>query len=82
MTDITSFRDVIDLWASKEAMACDLRASEPGLTAGAVSKWWQRDSIPAEWWSSVLGTAIATRNDLNAEKLTMLAARAPAEARP
>jgi len=76
MTEITSFREVIGLWPSLSSMASDIGASVP-----AVTKWGQRDSIPAEWWSSVLGTERALAAGLNAEKLMILAARAPAEAR-
>src|SRR5216684_747000 len=54
MTDLSSFQSIIDLWPSREAMAADI-----GAKASAVSKWWQRDSVPAEWWSAVLATEIA-----------------------
>lgn len=79
----TTFRSIIELWASKEAMASDIGAKAP-----AVSKWWQRDSIPAEWWSAVLDTAVAKSAGLTAAMMTALASRAaggevpePAEAR-
>lgn len=71
-----SFRSIIELWPSRESMATDI-----GGNAAAVSKWWQRDSIPAEWWASVLGTAFATEAGLTAEVLTAMAAREPAELR-
>lgn len=70
MTDLASFRSIIELWPSREAMAADIEAK-----AAAVSKWWQRDSVPAEWWSSLLATGIAVDAGLNAEALTALAAR-------
>lgn len=57
-------------------MAADIGASVP-----AVTKWGQRDSIPAEWWSAVLGTEKALASGLSAEMLTGLAAREPAELR-
>lgn len=81
MAEIRSFRDVIDLWASKEAMAVDLRAIDPVANASAISKWWQRDAIPAEWWASLLATEVGRNNSLNAEMLTTFAAREPIEAR-
>lgn len=76
MSQITSFRSVIELWPSREAMASDLR-----IGASAVSKWWQRNRIPPEWWSAVIETDRAGSANVTAETLTTLAAREPAEAR-
>lgn len=76
MAEINSFRDVIELWPSRQAMASDVPAP-----ASTVSKWWQRDSIPSEWWSSVLNTDTAKSNEITSDKLTVLAARETAEAR-
>lgn len=78
MADLTSFRAIIELWgADRIALASEL----PGATATQVSKWWQRDSIPAEWWAAVIGTEKAITAGVTAELLTQLAAREPAEAR-
>ena len=76
MTDLATFRSIIELWPSREAMAADI-----GAGASAVSKWWQRDSVPAEWWSAMLATEVATANCVTAELLIALAARETAEAR-
>jgi hypothetical protein len=76
MAEILTFRDVIELWPSREALASDV-----GAAAWVVSKWWQRKSIPAEWWSAVLDTDRAREAGLNAEMLTTFAAREPVEAR-
>jgi hypothetical protein len=57
-------------------------AADIGTGASTVSKWWQRDSVPAEWWSAVLSTEKAAANLVTAELLTALAAREPAEVRP
>jgi hypothetical protein len=76
MTDLATFRSIIELWPSREAMAAEI-----GAGASAVSKWWQRDSVPAEWWSTILLTDVACANCLTAELLTALAAREPVEAR-
>ncbi len=75
MADLDSFRTVIELWPSREALASDLQ-----VRASAVSKWWQRDSIPAERWSSLLETGVAKSKGVTAETLTALAARESAEA--
>jgi len=72
MTELRSFRDVIELWPSKEAMGADLRAN-----ASAVSKWWQRDSIPAEWWAAILSNEKAMSGGATSDLLTRLAAREP-----
>lgn len=76
MTDLASFRSIIELWPSREAMAAELGAGAP-----AVSKWWQRDSVPAEWWSAILATDVAAGAALTADLLTRLAARESVEAR-
>ena len=76
MTDIASFRAIVELWPSREAMASDV-----GTTVPRVTKWGQRNNIPAEWWSAVLGTDKATAAGLSAEKLAALAARELTEAR-
>jgi hypothetical protein len=70
MVEPTSFRFVIELWPSRDAMA-----SEIGARPSAVSKWWQRDNIPAEWWASLLDTDAAVSAGVTADVLTRLAAR-------
>lgn len=56
-------------------------AADVGAHVTAVTKWGQRDNIPAEWWSAVLATEKATANCVTADVLTALAAREPAEVR-
>lgn len=84
MTDLASFRSIIELWGeSRLALAAEF-PDVPGLpkvTSTQVSKWFQRDSIPAEYWSVILATDTAVLNGVTAEMLTALAAREPAEAR-
>lgn len=77
MSDLATFRAVIELWPSREAMAADV-----GATPWNVSKWWQRRSIPVEWWSDVLATDTARAAGVSADLLAGLAARETAEARP
>jgi hypothetical protein len=48
--------------------------------ASTVSKWWQRDSIPADRWSAVLSTDRARGAGLTSDALTSLAAREEARA--
>jgi hypothetical protein len=82
MSQITSFRSVIELWGPKDAHGARLAlASEIGASAGMVTKWWQRRSIPSEWWSSVLATEKARAAGVTADLLTELAARDDVEAR-
>jgi len=67
----TSFRSIIDLWPSVDAMA-----DEIGASAMAVRKWWQRNRIPAEWWSAVLSAPRVKKAHITtAELLAALAAR-------
>lgn len=69
-TEIKSFRDVIGLWPSKEALADDISA---GLAA--VNKWWQRNSIPSDRWAAILSTERARASGLTSDTLISLAAR-------
>ena len=69
---INSFRELIELWPSREALASDI-----GAKASAVSKWWQRDSVPAEWWLPIMATEVAIKSRVRGENLIDLAARAP-----
>lgn len=50
----SSFREVVELWGKRETMAEDL-----GVPSNLVSKWWQRDRIPAGWWPLVVASPIA-----------------------
>lgn len=76
MSDLTSFRSIIDLWDSREEMATDV-----GAGSWAVRKWLKRDNIPSEWWSAVLATEKARAAGVTADLLTRLAAREAVEAR-
>jgi hypothetical protein len=72
----TSFRSIIDLWGSREAMASDV-----GTTNWSVIKWWKRDTIPSEWWTRILDSERAKAAGVTAELLADLAARKLEEAR-
>jgi hypothetical protein len=72
---ISSFRALIELWPSREGLAAEI-----GAKSSAVSKWWQRDSVPAEWWAPILATDTAIKSRVKAEALIDLAARTPSEA--
>lgn len=76
MSDLTSFRSIIELWGPKDAHGARLAmANEVGVSAGMVTKWWQRNAIPAEYWSSILITEKAQSAGATAELLTSLASR-------
>lgn len=68
---VMSFRSIIELWPSADAMA-----DEIGAGAAAVRKWSQRDRIPAEWWNAVLSARRVKKARITAELMTTLAARA------
>lgn len=70
MSQIFSFREVIDLWPTREVLGAEI-----GLPPNSVSKWWQRDSIPAEWWTALLGLERARNACLTADLLADLASK-------
>lgn len=70
---VAGFREIVELWPSHADMAVDV-----GAPVTTVRKWSQRNSIPAEWWASLLRTENARTNGITSELLTDLAARAPA----
>lgn len=69
MAVFRSFKDVIGLWPSPEALAADVGANLP-----AVLKWRQRGRIPAEKWSAILSTEKARDGGVTSETLVGLAA--------
>jgi len=69
-SDLTSFRSVIELWDSREAMAADVGAGN-----WAVIKWFKRDNIPSEWWLPVISSEKAKSAGVTADLLARLAAR-------
>jgi len=73
---LTSFRSIIDLWASREAMASDV-----GTSNWSVIKWFKRDVIPSEWWTRILATEKAKTAGVTADLLARLAAKQVDEAR-
>ena len=75
MTDLTSFRAIIELWGTSHGSRIAMAADVPGASATQVSKWWQRDSIPAEYWAGLLATSRAREAGVSADLLTELAAR-------
>lgn len=77
----TSFRAIIELWGTSMGSRIALAAELPGATPTQVSKWFQRNSIPAEYWSAVLATERARVAGVTADLLTELAAREVEEAR-
>lgn len=82
MTELTSFRKIIERWPTREALAADLSAVvAEQVSSSQISKWWQRDNIPSEWWAALLATPKAAEHGITADLLTVLAAREVAEAR-
>lgn len=70
-----SFRDVIDLWGSPDAMAKQI-----GASPWAVRKWRQRNNIPAEWWVDIVRAATRIDLPVTFAVLANLAARDTPEA--
>jgi len=73
-----SFRAVIELWPSREAMAAEL-----GARPQAVSKWWQRNSIPSAWWVLIVASPVARAAGVTGDVLLSLKGgpRSPAKCR-
>lgn len=76
-----SFQAIIELWGTSHGSRIAMAADLPGSSPTQVSKWFQRDFIPADWWSAILATEKAVANGVTAEILTRLAARESVEAR-
>lgn len=77
MSEIVSFRSIIDLWESREALAAAL-----GAGSRTVSKWWQRDRIPEGWWAPIVALEPAQAAGVTSETLMRLAARKASEPTP
>jgi hypothetical protein len=69
MSAPSSFKSIIELWPTREAMAAAL-----GENSGLISKWWQRDKIPAERWADILALPTVVDAGFTAEHLMRLAA--------
>lgn len=76
MADFRTFRDVIGLWPSLEDLATDVAAPVP-----TVTKWRQRNRIPAERWSAILSTEKAKSGGVTSETLVVLASKEDAGGR-
>lgn len=74
---VSSFRDVVGLWPSPDALAAEI-----GAGIAAVRKWPQRDNVPAEWWAPIVRTDVARSAGVTAEMLADLAARPRSEVGP
>lgn len=70
MPPLSSFKSIIELWPTREAMAATL-----GEDSRLISKWWQRNKIPAERWAHILALPTVVDAGLTAEHLIRLAAR-------
>ncbi len=65
-----SFRDIIDLWPTPDALAAQI-----GEKAWTVRKWKQRNKIPGEHWMSVAKAACGQGIDVTIEQMAALASR-------
>lgn len=46
---MNSYRKIIELWPTRAGFAEDLEIKQ-----GTASAWWQRDSIPKEFWKPLV----------------------------
>ena len=56
MTELASFRDVINLWPSRSALTRDLSGG-PKAPVAPVRDWYARDSIPDHWFDLLISAA-------------------------
>ena len=70
-----TFRDIIGLWASPDALAAEL-----GAKPETVRKWRQRDNIPVEWWMLLVDAAKTHGHELTTYEMARIAARPSGEA--
>lgn len=77
--DLSSFQAIIELWGTSHGSRIAMAADLPGSSPTQVSKWFQRDFIPADWWAAVLATEKARAAGVTSDLLTTLAAREPVE---
>lgn len=56
MENVSSIRDLVNLWPTRAALAAEINAEFPflGVTTGQVHKWAEKDSIPARYQFAVL----------------------------
>lgn len=58
ITEVRSFRDVIDLWASEGPYGARRAfADDIGFDRNTVRGWYHRDTIPPEAWEIVIRKA-------------------------
>lgn len=76
ITLITSFRDIVELWGPKDAHRSRINmGADIGVSAMLVTKWWQRDWVPPEYWTAILATEKAKEAGLSADLLAEIASR-------
>lgn len=54
MTATSSFRDVIDLWPTKAALARDLKRIGGADKVAPVREWYGRNRIPVVWFDALI----------------------------
>lgn len=68
-----TFREIIDLWRTRKALA-----DEVGAGHMIVLKWWQRDSIPVEWWAAIAKSKTARTAGIEVMTMAEIYARTKA----
>lgn len=61
--------DILKRWPGRRSIWEDARAANPDLDFVAVHRWFQRDRIPADYWSALLVGAREREIGLTAEEL-------------
>jgi len=79
MDDVSSIRDLINLWPRRADLAADIAGRAPWLriSTQAVHKWAENGSIPARYHHAVLESAGARGFPVTADLIVRLHARPP-----
>jgi hypothetical protein len=66
--------DILKLWPSLAELRRDLVGLGGDISTMGVVRWWQRDSIPGEWWADVERAAKIRGYDVSVEMMADIAA--------
>lgn len=80
LSEISTIRDLVNLWPTRADLAADVRDAFPGLTVSVhqVHKWAEKQSIPARYHYPVFKAAEVRGFEVTAEKIAQMHSR-PAE---
>jgi hypothetical protein len=74
MENISTIREIINLWPKRQALADDLNATfdDFKVTAGMVHKWAENGSVPSKYQHHLIECGLARGFPITAELLVTL----------